>query len=54
MDCYLKFIDYDLYYHACYMIPMKKFNDRLVKKTHEDFHKKHKNMIFKNAQAKTI
>ena len=34
------------------VIPMKKVDDRLVEKTHEDFDEKDKIMISKNAKVK--
>ena len=54
IDCYLKSIDYDIWYIImhCDMIPVKKVDDRFVGKTHEDFDERDKIMISKNAKAK--
>ena len=54
MDCYLKSIDYDIWYIAMHSdtIPRKKVDDRFVEKTHEDLDDKDKIMISKNAKAK--
>ena len=53
MDCYLKSIDYEIWYIVMhvYMIPIKKVDDRFVEKTHEDFDERDK-MISKNGKAK--
>ena len=52
MNCYLKSIDYDLWYMHDDIIPMKKFDDRLAQKTQEDFDEKDKIMISMNSKAK--
>ena len=54
MDCFLKSIDYDIWYIVMHvdMIPMKKIHDKFVEKTHEDFDKTDKIMISKNAKTK--
>ena len=53
MDCYLKSIDYDIWYIVMHgdMILMKKVDDKFVEKTREDFDEKEKIMISKNAKA---
>ena len=54
MDCYLKSIDYVIWYIVMHgdIIPKKKVDDRLVEKTHEDLDDKDKIMISKNAKPK--
>ena len=54
MDCFLKSMDYDLWYIVVHgnMIHMKKVDGRLIEKTHDNFDKKDKIMISKNAKAK--
>ena len=45
MDCYLKSSDYDIWYIVMHgdIIPMKKVDDRFIKKTHDDFDEREKN-----------
>ena len=54
MDCFLKSINYDIWYIVMNgdIIPKKKIEDRLVLKTHEDFDDRDKILISKNARAK--
>ena len=54
MDCYLKSIDYDMWYIIMHddKILRKKVDDRFVDKTYEDLDDKDKIMISKNAKAK--
>ena len=54
MDCYLKSIDYDIWYIVMLgdIIPRKKVDNRFVEKTHEDLDDKDKIMISKNAKEK--
>ena len=53
MDCYLKSIDYDIWYIVMHgdIIPRKKIEGRFVYKAHEDLDEKDKIMISKNAKA---
>ena len=52
MDCYLKSIDYDIWYIVMYgdIIPSKKVDDVYVNKRHEELDDKDKIMLFKNAK----
>ena len=54
MNCYLKSIDYDIWYIFMHgdMILMKQVDDRFVEKNHRDFDERDKIMISKNAKAK--
>ena len=54
MDCYLKSIDYDLWYIVMHgdMTLMKKMVIDLLRKLIEDFDEKDKIMTSKNAKAK--
>ena len=54
MDYYLRSINYDIWYIVMHgdIIPMKKVDDRFVKKVHEELDEKDKITISKNAKAK--
>ena len=54
MDCYLKSLDYGLWYIVMngYIILKKKIKDRWIVKTHDDFDDRDKIIISKNARAK--
>ena len=56
MDCYLKFVDYDIWYIVMHgdIISRKKVDDRFVDKVHEELDEKDKIMISKNAKAKNF
>ena len=54
MDCYLKSIDYDIWYVVMHgdIIRKKKVDDRFIEKFHEELNEKDKIMISKNATTK--
>ena len=54
IDCFLKSIDYDIWYIVINgdIIPKKKVKDRWVLKTREDFDDKDKMLISKTARTK--
>ena len=54
MDCFLKSIDYDLWYIVLNedIIPKKKVENRWAVKTHDDFYDRDKVLISKNSRAK--
>ena len=54
MDCYLKSINYDIWYIVMHgdIIPRKKIDDGFVEKVHEELDEKDKIMISKSAKAK--
>ena len=53
MDCYLKSIDYDIWYIVIHgdIIPRKKVCDIFVDKVHEELDDKDNIMLSKNAKA---
>ena len=52
MDCYLKSIDYDIWYTVMHgdIIPRKKIGDRFVENVHEELDEKDKIMMSKKAK----
>ena len=54
MECYLKSIDYDIWYIVMHgdIIPKKKVDDIFVAKLHEELDDKDKIILFKKAKAK--
>ena len=56
MECYLKFIDYDIWYIVMHgdIIPKKKIDDIFVAKVHEELDVKDKIILSKNTKAKNF
>ena len=54
MDCYLKFVHYDIWYIVRHgdIIPRKKVDDIFVDKVHEELDDEDKIMLSKNVKAK--